>query len=244
MRLAITTRNVGVTTDVLFPDNPKLIKKVFWLLHDSGKNSSDWVSFTRAELYAREYNVAFICLSAFSAKYTNWVRGDYWETYLAERLPDFIREMFPMLSHSPEDNILFGFGSGGFGAIKLALSYPERYGSAYAIEYDDSFVRDYIFGKNVEFGDLIYGSPEKAAGSGNNVLQLAKTVSGAINPQIRFITRKNTPGAEHAEDISQELFAYGYDAALDIRGVYIGGECELWRFTDSCLETVTREICK
>jgi putative tributyrin esterase len=47
--------------------------------------------------------------------------------YITEELPKLCRETFKMLSDKREDNLIAGLSMGGYGALKIALTYPERY---------------------------------------------------------------------------------------------------------------------
>ena len=82
--------------------------------------------------------------------------------------------MLPV-SRNPGDNILFGYGRGGFGAVKYALSRPDRFGSAFSVSFDDRFVVKHMeeAEENSKF-ESGYPSPEETAVSSENILWLAE----------------------------------------------------------------------
>ena len=146
MRLEMYLDGPSISMNVLMPESwlngGVSSGKTVWLLHDKMDLASDWLSFTQAELYAEQASVAFVCVSTISARYTNWQGGCTWETFFTQDMWDYVHEIFPILSRRPEDNLLFGYGRGGFGAIKYALTYPEKYGAAYSVAYNDQPVLD------------------------------------------------------------------------------------------------------
>ncbi len=50
-------------------------------------------------------------------------------TYISEEVPAIARHFFP-LSGDRNKNYVAGLSMGGYGAFKLALTYPERYAAA------------------------------------------------------------------------------------------------------------------
>ena len=46
---------------------------------------------------------------------------------MTEELPTRMKEWFP-ISDNPADTFIAGLSMGGYGALKIGLTYPERYG--------------------------------------------------------------------------------------------------------------------
>ncbi len=104
---------------------PKEKYPVIYLLHGIGNNGESWLSYTRAELYAEENNIAIVCVSAENKFYTDRV-DEKWEEFLQEELPSLICGYFPVSSRR-EDTYIAGLSMGGYGAVLHALKAPQRY---------------------------------------------------------------------------------------------------------------------
>ena len=74
-------------------------------------------------------NLAVVMPAVHLSFYTDMAYGGkYWQ-FISEEVPAVVRDMFP-LSSEREDNFVAGLSMGGYGAFKLALTYPERYAAA------------------------------------------------------------------------------------------------------------------
>ena len=79
--------------------------------------------------YAQGLNLAVVMPNVHLSFYTDMAHGGkYWQ-FISEEVPAIVRDMFP-LSARREDNFVAGLSMGGYGAFKLALTYPERYAAA------------------------------------------------------------------------------------------------------------------
>ncbi len=102
---------------------------VLYLLHGTFGDYSDWVRKTNIELYATERKIVVVMPSAQNSGYSNWENfgiGYGMYDYFLEELMPMVQSWFPV-SHKREDTFVAGLSSGGFGAIKYALSFPERF---------------------------------------------------------------------------------------------------------------------
>lgn len=99
---------------------------VLWLLHGGGGYSSEWLYNSAIQLYAEKYHCAVIMPDAQSSLYTNMEYGPRWEDHIAMALPEYIYKNFP-ISSAREDNYIAGMSMGGYGALRIALKYPEQY---------------------------------------------------------------------------------------------------------------------
>lgn len=102
---------------------------VVYLLHGTFGDYSDWVRKTNVEVYASERNVVVVMPSAANSGYANWDKfgiGYHMFDYLTEELMPLVQNWLPV-SDKREDNFVAGLSSGGFGAIKYAFCYPEKF---------------------------------------------------------------------------------------------------------------------
>jgi len=130
--------NVASTVNVIMPEPSQgigiqsagdtVLPKVLYLLHGYSDDHSIWMRRTSVERYAAQYNLAVIMPAVNHSFYTNEVHGErYWD-YVSEELPRTMHRFF-RLSDKPEDTFVAGLSMGGYGAMKLALTHPERFGA-------------------------------------------------------------------------------------------------------------------
>lgn len=102
--------------------------KVLWLLHGMGDDHTSWIRNTNLERYALARGIAVVCPAVPAQSfYTDMVKGPKVFRYISEELPAFMRESFPQFSEKGEDNYIMGQSMGGYGSLKIGLSFPERY---------------------------------------------------------------------------------------------------------------------
>ena len=117
---------VGIGVEARGTDAPP---KVLYLLHGYSDDHSIWQRRTSVERYAASYNLAVVMPAVRHSFYTNEAQGErYWD-YVAEELPRAMHRFF-RLSEAPEDTFVAGLSMGGYGAMKLALTHPERFAAA------------------------------------------------------------------------------------------------------------------
>jgi S-formylglutathione hydrolase FrmB len=118
-----------VSVNVLMPDDRKTTKlKTLWLLHGLSGNHSSWMRQTSIERYAKEYGLAVVMPCVDRSWYTDTAYGKKYFTHVTQELPEKIAYYFNDYSDKREDNLVIGLSMGGYGAVKAALTYPEKYG--------------------------------------------------------------------------------------------------------------------
>lgn len=155
---------------------------VVYLLHGLSDDHSIWLRRSNIERYASEYGFAVIMPDGGRSFYTDMKHGDAYFTAIAEELPRFVERMFPV-SRKREDTFIAGLSMGGYGALKIALRYPERFAAAGIM----SAVTDIVDKFSNEVFDLhmwqdIFGSPEETIRDGNDLFTLAEKVSRLAEP--------------------------------------------------------------
>lgn len=108
-------------------------RRTLWLLHGLGGNNTSWVRNSCIERYAQKYNLTVIMPDAGRSWYTNTQYGENYFDYITEELPELCRGTICGISDRREDNIVGGLSMGGYGALKIALSFPERYGACISL---------------------------------------------------------------------------------------------------------------
>ena len=133
------TRGVASSVDVILPEGEQgigvtasggdALPRVLYLLHGYSDDHTIWQRRTSIERYAAGHNLAVIMPAVNHSFYCNEQGGEkYWD-YVAHELPEVMHRFF-RLSDKPEDTFVAGLSMGGYGAMKLALNFPERFGAA------------------------------------------------------------------------------------------------------------------
>ncbi|MCC8167302.1 MAG: esterase family protein [Planctomycetes bacterium] len=126
--------------------------KVAYLLHGLGAANGSWSECSLLPLYAREHNVVFIMPEAGRSYYTDMAYGQRFFTYIADELPALAAKTF-RFSDKREDTAVLGGSMGGYGALKCALSRPDRFGLCCAFAPGNLHLRERIE-KMKAFGDM------------------------------------------------------------------------------------------
>lgn len=154
---------------------------VLWLLHTDGESSIDWMR-TPAERLATRYGIIIIAPDQHHALTTNMDYGPRYEEFLSRELPGICRNTLP-ISENPAKNWIAGVGTGAYGAIKMALKYPEVYSKAAAINgildmeraIDDVLDdRDPGFPHTKASLEAVFGNLNTFHGSHNDIYALAQ----------------------------------------------------------------------
>jgi S-formylglutathione hydrolase FrmB len=102
---------------------------VLYLLHGLTDDHTAWSRYTSVERYAEDAGLAVVMPSVHHSFYTDEVHGHAYWTYVSEELPGLVRSIL-RLSDRPADTFAAGLSMGGYGAVKLALTHPDRYAAA------------------------------------------------------------------------------------------------------------------
>jgi S-formylglutathione hydrolase FrmB len=204
--------------------------KTVYLLHGLHGNNSTWLHNTTLSVFARETNTAFIMPEVGRSFFTDMRYGCNYFTYMSEELPRICKRFFN-ISDKLEDTAVMGCSMGGFGALKLALTRPDRYGFCGAISpaglfidemldairKDPSVVKKESLEIQVIVKDLysIFGD-DLAYKEGDVPLQLArKAAASPIIPQL-YVTCGTEDGLvkenrRFADEVREFLPAYAYE---------------------------------
>lgn len=122
------------TVNVLCPQGAKRTSELpsILLLHGMTDDQTGWLRRSLAENYAEKLGICLILPNADLSFYTDMAYGGDYLTFLAEELPAFLREYFP-LAPFREKNFVAGNSMGGYGAFLLAMRYPQRFAAAFSL---------------------------------------------------------------------------------------------------------------
>ena len=120
-----TEEQIGVEGDAV----PRTDFPVLYLLHGLSDDHTAWLRYTSVERYAAAAGVAVVMPAVNRSFYANEVSGGrYWD-YVAEELPQIVGNFF-RVSQDPAQTYVAGLIMGGYGAMKLALTHPDRFAAA------------------------------------------------------------------------------------------------------------------
>ncbi|WP_239618295.1 alpha/beta hydrolase [Cohnella mopanensis] len=166
------TLGISTSMNVILPQGQ--INRPFqtlYLLHGLSDDHTGWCRRTSIERYADNQGIAVVMPAVNRSFYADMSRGAKYWTFISEELPRLARSFFP-LSDRREDNFVAGLSMGGYGAMKLALSFPDRYAAAASLSgsVDISRLAAEEYG-----GDMwnIFSDPAKVSGSSADLFALA-----------------------------------------------------------------------
>jgi S-formylglutathione hydrolase FrmB len=199
----------AVGMNVILPDCGKPPFPVFYLLHGLSDDYTIWHRRTRIEWYVRDLPLIVVMPDGFRGFYTNNEEGPQYATYMAEELPAFVERHFRALS-TRAGRCVGGLSMGGYGALRLALGYPERYVSATshsgALAFGHEPVGESDF-RAVEFRRIAGAQP---TGSQHDLFALAaKAQQAGTVPALRIDCGTEDHLVQHNRRLVEHLRALG-----------------------------------
>ncbi|MEK6796441.1 MAG: alpha/beta hydrolase family protein [Spirochaetota bacterium] len=195
----------GVAKKKIFP--------VLYLLHGMSDDHTIWLRRTSIERYVAPLSLAVVMPAANRSFYVDQKYGYKYETFIADELPRIVSSFFP-ISAKREDKFIAGLSMGGYGAFRIAMTYPERYAAAASL----SGVVDLISFKNrpdrmhdaaLAFGDMTADEEKKI-----DVFARAKALSRRKYKRMPlfqccgtedFLYEGNVKFREHAKKLKLDL---------------------------------------
>ena len=158
---------------------------VVYLLHGLSDSCTSWMRRSSVERYAEKQGFAVIMPEGERSFYTDMKHGEAFFTAIAEELPEFVSRMLPV-STEREKNFTAGLSMGGYGALKMALRFPEKFAAAgimSAVTDIPGKFADQLFGQAM--WQDIFGSADEAVRDGNDLFTLAeKTAHAPLQPAV------------------------------------------------------------
>ena len=165
--------------------------RTLYLLHGHSDDHTAWQRWTSIERYVEGLNLVVVMPAVHLSFYNDMAHGQaYWQ-FISEEIPTLSRDMFS-LSSRREDNYVAGLSMGGYGAYKLALTYPDRFVAAASLSgavdlrevvrerKEDPENKAWLVEMRTVFGDL-----SKVPGSKHDLFALAKKVAkGPVKPRL------------------------------------------------------------
>lgn len=103
---------------------------VVYLLHGIGDDHTDWMRRTRIEAYVQSLPLIVVMpTTSWQSMYVDGAYGAPAATAIAKDLVDFVDSRF-QTAREARFRAVCGLSMGGYGAVHLALRFPERFGAA------------------------------------------------------------------------------------------------------------------
>ncbi len=158
----------------LFSD--KVLPPVVYLLHGKSGKGSSFYDFADLMRLSEEFGVITIAPNMDNSYYTNMAYGENYFDFLAYEVPQMIKETFSF-PITKENTYVLGYSMGGYGAMKLGLTYPQRFsgiaslsGSLRSVDENRELIRT----MDREDLRLCYGEEENARDEENDLYKLVK----------------------------------------------------------------------
>jgi S-formylglutathione hydrolase FrmB len=228
---------LSVSINVVLPQPIRPSYPVLYLLHGMSDDHTIWMRRTSIERYADQYGLAVIMPAVGRSFYTNMAVGYRYEAYINQELPEVAQAFFP-LSNKREETFVAGLSMGGYGAFRLAFSYPERFAAAASL----SGAVDIAHEQPVDVPEVwlierrnIFGDLDKMAGSPHDLRYLAEKMVTSGVPQPRLYQCCGTEDFLYEQN--QRFLQVARTLGLDLTYEEGPGEHE-WGYWDAMIQRV------
>lgn len=176
---------LNVSYTAILPENLPGPYPTLYLLHGRSDDDHTWLLNTSIYRYAGGKNLAIFMPQVHLSYYTDMAEGGNYWTFISQEFPEKMQRLFN-LSKKREETFVAGLSMGGYGAMKLASSFPERFVAAASFSgaldalklWQNDPYRDIDFSR-------IFGSKEALAGSDNDLVTLFEKLSQSeLQPQL------------------------------------------------------------
>ena len=190
------------------------------LLHGYSGADTDWLYSTNIADLAVQHGIAVVMPEDYNAFYLDDpVCNNFYETFLAKELPEFMRNTFP-ISTKREDLYIGGLSMGGYGALHTALAHPDVYSAAVCLSSAliiEGLADMLKSGGNpiapLSYYQHIFGDLNKAVGSDIDPKHLAKKLmeNGGERPALYIACGTEDFGIAQNNSLDEYLTSIGYD---------------------------------
>ncbi len=118
--------------NVILPDTGAGPFPVLYLLHGLSDDYTIWLRRTSVERYVQNLPLIVVMPDGGRGFYSDAEQGYAYKTALAEELVDRIDRTFPTKADRT-GRAVAGLSMGGYGALRFALAYPERFCAAVSL---------------------------------------------------------------------------------------------------------------
>ncbi len=173
---------------------------VMFLLHGMFGSRMDWLQKSRIQLYVEQLPLIVVMPEGGRSFYTDAAEGFRYGEAFGSELPNVIEGTFK--TKAPW--CVTGLSMGGYGALRMALTYPKRFASAASMSGALSFGRQ-PYGHDAETrAEFARLAGPKLAGGPNDLHFLADRLAKSDSPKISV----DCGAEDHLIDCNREFDRY------------------------------------
>jgi S-formylglutathione hydrolase FrmB len=203
-----TEAQIGVDPAAAGGDPP-----VLYLLHGLSDDHTAWIRYTSIERYAAAAGLAVVMPAVGRSFYADELHGHRYWTFVSEELPRVMRSFF-RFSERPEDTFVAGLSMGGYGALKLALTHPDRFAAAASLSGGLDVVGVSRFPERRELFDRVFGG---APGPGDDLFALLAAADAGSLPPLHVSCGTEDKLVPMSRRFAAEAEAVGAAVTTDFR---------------------------
>lgn len=128
-----------ITPNEAFTEPPKIA----YVLHGLNSGNGSWSDCSMLPAYAKDYNVIFVMPEVGRSYYMDMRYGQKFFTYVSDELPELCAKTFAIAA-GRENTTVIGASMGGYGALKCALTRPERFGTCCAFASGSLYTEQFL----------------------------------------------------------------------------------------------------
>jgi len=170
---------------VLLPETGTPPYATLYLLHGLSDDYTIWQRRTSIERYVENLPLIVVMADGGRGFYADAVEGYAYGKAIGEELPARIEKTFPAKSER-DGRALAGLSMGGYGAVRLALTYPDRFCAASSLSGAMAFGHKAVGWDDkpipAEFQRILGADP---VGGPNDLFALAKGLGKKKRPALR-----------------------------------------------------------
>jgi S-formylglutathione hydrolase FrmB len=200
---------------------------VLYLLHGLSDDHTAFRRYTSIERYAVARGLAVVMPAAGRSFYADEAHGHRYWTYVTEELPRVVGQFFNV-SQEPADTFVAGISMGGYGALKWALTRPDRFGGAACLSGALDLA---AFAKNPDRDEVMGRVFDHQVRPADDLFALVESVRGA--PPLHVSCGTEDWLAPSCRRFADAATAAGIDVTTDFRP----GEHE-WALWDAVIQDV------
>ena len=171
---------------------------VVYMLHGAGGDGFEWIQRADIEELCCRWGFIAVLPNAELSFYNNTPDGRNYYDYVAKELPAMVEATFHA-SDRAEDRYIMGYSMGGFGAVKIGLTNPERYhkiASLAGCMGVEKFITDFERGSIFNIHNNLPEWPNVEGGENDMMALLEKAISrrdagGRVPPMYHTIGRQD-----------------------------------------------------
>lgn len=163
---------------------------VIYLLHGLTGHFDNWTDRTRLSEYAAVHKFIIVTPEGGDGWYTDsvTVANDKYESYIIQELiPEIDKNLRTIADR--DHRAIAGLSMGGYGSLKFALKYPDRFvlAGSFSGALGAAGFSAALFGEIGKTIDAIYGPMESETRSANDLYKLAKELTPETVKSLPFL---------------------------------------------------------